>query len=120
MFVTEFIPKFKISLLAQLRIGILPLNIEVGRYYGIDLENRVCTLCHQNEVEDEIHFMMLCPIYSNIRSYYFDKFKLLIEGFNQLDLYGKYIALLNCKKVKIAANYVETLWNIRKSKLFTV
>ena len=31
-YVTEFLPKYKRSLLAQLRTGIVPLSIETGRY----------------------------------------------------------------------------------------
>ena len=45
-YVTEFLPKYKRSLLAQLRTGILSLSIENGRYYCIALENRICLLCN--------------------------------------------------------------------------
>ena len=45
------------SLLAQFRMSILPLNIEVGRYSGIAPENRFCTMCTLHVPEDEIHFL---------------------------------------------------------------
>ena len=34
------------SHLAQLRLGILPLMIELGRFRNIDLEKRLCTVCN--------------------------------------------------------------------------
>ena len=37
------------SLMAQLRLGILPLTIETGQHYQIPIENRFCKLC-QNKV----------------------------------------------------------------------
>ena len=47
------------SLLAQLRIGILPLQIEVGRYYRKQLNERLCLICSDNVIEDECHFFVL-------------------------------------------------------------
>ena len=88
-YVTEFIPKFKRSLLAQLRIGILPLNIEIGRYYRVDLDDRVCTLCNMNEIEDEIHFLVSCSSYTDIRNIYFSKYKQFIQDFDHLDFLSK-------------------------------
>ena len=52
------------SYLSQLRIGILQINIEIGRYRSIPLEERLCRLCNMNEIEDEIHFLFRCPTYN--------------------------------------------------------
>ena len=41
------------SAMAQFRFGILPLNIETGRFRNQALEERLCTLCEFNEIEDE-------------------------------------------------------------------
>ena len=46
------------SLLAQLRIGILPLQIEVGRYYRKQLNERLCLIYSDNVIEDECHFFV--------------------------------------------------------------
>ena len=51
------VPNMHRSLLAQFRAGILPFSIEVGRYRNIRLDERLCTLCDDNVVEDEIHFL---------------------------------------------------------------
>ena len=50
------INKYQRSMFAQFRCGILPLEIEVGRYRDIPLKERICQLCN-NAVEDEIHFL---------------------------------------------------------------
>ena len=56
------------SIVAQIRLGILPLYIETGRYTGVKVENRICSLCNQNKVENELHFLMSCTYYKNERS----------------------------------------------------
>ncbi len=56
------------SLLSQFRYRILPLELETGRYKGIDRENRLCTLCNTGEIEDQIHFSFTCPVYDHFRT----------------------------------------------------
>ena len=55
------------SLLAQLRIGILPLQIEVGRYYRKQLNERLCLICSDDVIEDECHFLCYCSGYKTER-----------------------------------------------------
>ena len=56
------------SLMAQFRLGILPITVETGRFRNIPLQDRKCTICDLNEVEDEKHFLCICPVYNDIRS----------------------------------------------------
>ena len=58
------ISKYQRSLFAQFRSGILPLEIEIGRYRNIPLELRVCKMCHLGVVENKMHFLCECPRYS--------------------------------------------------------
>lgn len=69
------IPKFQRSILAQFRIGILPIKVETGRYNGESLEDRLCNFCSKDEVEDEYHFLLNCTEYSNFRSDLFTSIK---------------------------------------------
>ncbi len=55
------------SLIAQLRLGILPIHIETGRFRGTQLDNRICQLCDTQEVEDKIHFVCKCNLYNDLR-----------------------------------------------------
>ena len=46
------------------------LSIKTGRYHHIDRNNRICSLCNMNMLEDEYHFVLVCPFYSTIRDKY--------------------------------------------------
>ncbi len=62
------LPKYERSLISQLRLGILSLRIETGRYTNLVVENRICQLCDMNEVENEAHFLFDCNLYDVIRA----------------------------------------------------
>jgi len=55
------------SVISQLRLGILPLKIETGRYTNIPLEYRLCIFCDDNAIEDEQHFIFNCSKYEDLR-----------------------------------------------------
>ena len=55
------------SHLAQFRCGILPLRLETGRYVCLSVNERICTLCNVNETEDEVHFLLRCACYNDLR-----------------------------------------------------
>ena len=46
------------------------LLIEEGRHQGIDPIDRGCKFCDMNCVENEIHFLLVCPLYHNLRLKY--------------------------------------------------
>ena len=46
------------------------LMIEVGRHKNIALENRTCTKCSANRIEDEVHLLIDCSAYQNLRQQY--------------------------------------------------
>ena len=66
-YVLSDISKRRRSLIAQLRSGILPLQVEVGRFRNISLCDRVCILCQNGSIEDEFHFVCECSAYSDLR-----------------------------------------------------
>ena len=69
--------KFR-SAYAKSRCGVAPNNIELCRYglARIPVEERVCSHC--NEVKDESHVLMYCPLYDDIR----DQLTLSINDIN--------------------------------------
>ena len=69
--------KFR-SAYAKFRCGVAPINIELCRYglARIPVKERVCSHC--NEVEDESHVLMYCPLYDDIR----DQLTLSINDIN--------------------------------------
>ena len=66
-YVTTFMPFSHRQKLAMLRCGSLPLEIEVGRRKNIALQDRKCKMCTLNTVENEIHLLLECPLYDDIR-----------------------------------------------------
>jgi len=57
------------SVLAKLRCGSLPLEIELGRFSRpkTPLSNRICKFCNKSEIENESHFLSSCELYSDLR-----------------------------------------------------
>jgi hypothetical protein len=53
------------------RLSSHSLDIETGRFNGIDRSDRICRLCSLNQIESEYHFLLCCPAYANIRNKYF-------------------------------------------------
>ena len=46
------------------------LEVERGRYEELDRQERLCHFCKahgKDEVEDEVHFLISCPLYSKLR-----------------------------------------------------
>ena len=43
------------------------LNIETGRYQNIVRNERKCLLCNNDDLEDEFHFILRCPLYADLR-----------------------------------------------------
>ena len=75
--------------MAKLRLGILPLRLESGRYERpqLNASNRVCKQCLLGEVENEEHFMLKCPKHSFRRNLLFSSIKNLdiFTSMNNLD-----------------------------------
>ena len=91
-YLQSFMPKFKRSLFAQFRTGVLPLHIETGRYHltkdpksktyrKLNVEERTCLICNMNSVEDEIHFLCHCPMYEEQQKLLFTKITQVYKDF---------------------------------------
>ena len=61
--------------ISKLRTGNHRLTIETGRWTNIVRENRICTQCSQNKVEDEYHFLFDCYKHTVERNIAFEKIK---------------------------------------------
>ena len=62
--------KYKISL-SRFRLSSHNLMIETGRYNGMPRDERLCNFCNMRKVEDEYHFLLVCPKYTELRRKYF-------------------------------------------------
>ena len=73
------------SAFAKLRCGVLPIEVETGRYRNTPLQQRTCKICDSNQVEDEVHFLINCPAYTDIRANMITKARETDEQFIFLD-----------------------------------
>jgi hypothetical protein len=126
-YINCFMTKRRRSLLAKIRVGILPIEIEVGRYkkklntdnnkYESIKENeRLCRLCDTDEVENETHFVCICPKYDVLRQQLFNLAIQLNVSFNELSVIEKFVYLMRfCQKG--VAEFVEKAWMLRNQEL---
>ncbi len=106
------------SVLAKLRTGILPLEIEVGRWRNTAVELRLCKMCNQSVVEDEYHFLFSCDLYKNERETFFQNVSSIEENFVTLDTETKWGVLMSAPLVNITAKYVWTIFTKRQGIIF--
>ena len=50
-YITNYMSPGLRSYIAQFRLGILPLEVETGRYSSVPLEERLCKMCNTGEIE---------------------------------------------------------------------
>ena len=111
--------RFERSLVAQLRLGILPLRLETGRFLDEKVEERTCKLCNSGAVEDEMHFLFSCNTYNDIRQRFYnlmnDKHKdfLLLSNINKL-------TLMFDKSVIQFAKYLKEIFMLRRNTIYHV
>ena len=60
--------------ISKIRLSSHNLNIEIGRHRQIERNNRKCPFCDLNELEDEYHFILICPQYCDIKIRYIKKY----------------------------------------------
>ena len=104
------------SLLAQFRLGILPLHIETGRFKRLPVEERVCKNCESADVENE-HFLCSCTLYAGIRQALYEKVSENMPHF---------INLVDAEKFKVmmqvywrdVGKYIVTAWNMHQKNMY--
>ena len=58
---------------AKFRCSDHNLRIETGRRENLPVEDRKCLACKGNKIEDEMHFLTVCPKYNSLRTELYDK-----------------------------------------------
>ena len=96
-----------------MRSGILPLEIETGRWKGTELFNRVCQLCSAGCVEDEAHFLFTCDFHKDERQSFAHEFPL---NLSTLSTSEKFIILIQ-ENMLAFAKYLWKIYKKRKGKL---
>ena len=76
--------KFKIAL-SRFRLSSHSLEIERGRYTNVPREDRICKVCNSSFVENEYHFLLVCPAYRLLRRQYMKPYFCSWPSLNKFD-----------------------------------
>ncbi len=101
------------STFAKLRCGILPIQIEVGRFRGQKECDRKCPI-FKVEVESEMHFMFECPAYHATRQEFMHNI-----GIDPLS--NSVDKLKHCMNLhqRATAKYIVKIWHERQNLMIT-
>ena len=80
--------------LCKFRTSNHKLPVEKGRYANLPKYQRLCTICDEDQVGDEYHFLMECPTLENFRDKYIPRY------FRTHQNFFKYSTLLSLRKKK--------------------
>jgi hypothetical protein len=100
--------------IAKMRLSSHQLNIETGRHSNIARQERKCRVCNTNDIEDEYHFILICPQYELLRKTYIKRCY-----YNKPSMY-KFIDLLKSSNIQVLnklAIYCNKAFDIRKQSL---
>ena len=112
------IPKYHRSIFAQFRAGILPLNVETGRFNSVPLEDRKCTLCDLDDVEDEFHLLIMCNKYNELRRHLYREAFARNNQFLSLYDLDKFVFLVNNLQKQVIKFIVSAIL-IRRDCIYT-
>ena len=106
------------STMAKLLCGILPLEIEVGRFKNVPAERRFCTLCKTEEVENEVHFVFTCEKLQVERSGTLDILMHVDNDFEELTHIESLRKLISPGRIKTFAECLEHLYRFRQDVIY--
>ena len=103
------IRKFRVSL-ARFRCSSHDLWIEKGRYLKMKREDRLCKSCNTNLIENEYHFLLVCPLYNELRKKYIRELYFVHPS---IDTFS---ALMTCKNQNVIQNLAMFIYHAFKRR----
>ena len=122
----EYVTKFDRERRRQftmIRGGTNHLRIERGRWVGEREEERLCNVCLCNEIEDEKHYLLKCPMYVRERAKMYERIRqdckleyveIMNEEWQMGVLIGQKLEQDREKIQGIVMDYMKNANNIRK------
>ena len=117
-YVTANLSRQERSRLAQIRLGIAPLQLELGRYNNTPVNERTCKLCTCNVVEDEYHFMLVCPTLARDRGDLLHSIYRINPNFNNLTIKEKWIIIFSNHLIYKTSKYINQALSHRQDILY--
>ena len=74
-------PQCHRSALAKFCCGVVPIRVETGRYERLPLDERLRPF-YNAEMEDELHVLTVCPMYTDFRDKLYTKVREHSQEFN--------------------------------------
>ena len=105
------------SLVTKLKSGVFPVRLEMGRYKGLKIHERICELCGES-TEDEIHFLFVCPRLKWTREYFTKPFKREHSECNELSNMEFLKLLLTPEYIRELAKWLESMYNARRDSIY--
>ena len=111
-----------IHAIAQFRLSSHTLNIEYDWYTHpvTPVHQWKCNYCSMEVVEDELHFLIVCPLYENLQHKLFSVCCLYIHNFMPLSKLDKFICILTTRNKSILVSlgkYLIKTGIVRKTPL---
>ena len=110
---------------ARLRLSAHKLNIETGRYSSknkyVAPEDRLCNCCSLETCENELHFLISCPAYSDLREKLFTDIICRNPNFSLYNKTDKFIWLMTSEDIsdiKAVAHFIQKSM-LRRSAMCT-
>ena len=107
-------------MLTKLRISSHDLHIESGRHPWKDENLRLCTLCKTLRVENEVHFMLQCDAYKDLRTEFENGISVAYCNYSLLSDANKLVWLLSNKNNLLnnrVGKYISHCFETRKKLL---
>ena len=113
------VPRNQRSILAKFLCGILPIEIETGRFRNVKRELRFCKMCNSGTlIEDEMHFLHVCDRLKEVREEFLVPMRAGFEGDAKKDLTGFTRYLLQECNIKEFARVLEAMAMHRKDLVY--
>ena len=90
------------------------LEIERGRYVNKNECDRLCSLC--KTVENEFHFVMVCPLYEDLRYDFLSEIYYMFPFLQQYSLYEQFLFFMgfdDCNLHCIFSKFISNAFNVR-------
>ena len=101
------------SVLAYIRSGTLPIEIEKGRWRSIVRENRHCKQCKTNVVEDLEHFLVICLKTESTRNCFMGNINSIVDISHLSNSDKIHIVLTDTCLHKLMSNFIIKLMKCR-------
>ena len=110
-FLFKFIPVHLRKCITKFRLSSHNLAIETGRYIGTDQSKRTCFSC-VDEIEDEYHFILVCPLYNSLRKQYIKPYYWKNPSVYKVI---KLLKKINIKHLRLFGKYLYSATNVRNT-----